>query len=44
MVSFDDARSALAKGQFIQKNELAGFAIWEAGADYKGIVPFPRFL
>jgi chitinase len=36
MVSYDDATSALAKGEFIQKQGLAGFSIWEAGGDYKG--------
>lgn len=27
-----------AKGQWIQSNGLAGFAMWEAGGDYKDIL------
>ncbi|KAH8813770.1 endochitinase [Flagelloscypha sp. PMI_526] len=38
MISYDDATSALAKGKFIKQNGLAGFAMWEAGGDYKDIL------
>ncbi|CAL1706107.1 unnamed protein product [Somion occarium] len=33
MVSFDDTRSFAAKGEFVAKNNLRGFAMWEAGGD-----------
>ncbi|KAI0358738.1 chitinase [Trametes cingulata] len=33
MVSFDDAHSFTAKGQFIQKRGLRGFSMWEVGGD-----------
>ncbi|VDC03751.1 unnamed protein product [Peniophora sp. CBMAI 1063] len=38
MVSYDDMTSFAAKGQWIQSNGLAGFAMWEAGGDYKDIL------
>lgn len=38
MVSFDDATSMTAKGQFINKNNLRGFAMWEAGGDLDDIL------
>ncbi|KAF8897787.1 glycoside hydrolase superfamily [Infundibulicybe gibba] len=33
MVSFDNQKSFAAKGNFIKKNGLGGFAMWEAGGD-----------
>ncbi|KAI0364435.1 chitinase [Pilatotrama ljubarskyi] len=33
MVSFDDAHSFAAKGQYIQKQNLRGFSMWEVGGD-----------
>lgn len=38
MVSFDDAQSFAAKGDFIKKTGLRGFAMWEAGGDYNDIL------
>ncbi|KAF5388342.1 hypothetical protein D9615_000636 [Tricholomella constricta] len=38
MVSFDNAQSFAAKGNFIKKNALRGFAMWEAGGDHKNIL------
>ncbi|KAG7097363.1 hypothetical protein E1B28_004713 [Marasmius oreades] len=38
MVSFDDARSFAAKGEFIRANGLAGFSTWEAGGDSNNIL------
>ncbi|KAF8076677.1 endochitinase [Lyophyllum atratum] len=38
MVSFDNARSFAAKGNFIKTNALRGFAMWEAGGDHKNIL------
>ena len=38
MISFDDARSFAAKGAYIAKTGLRGFALWEAGGDYKDIL------
>lgn len=38
MVSFDDARSFTAKGKYIKKTGLRGFAMWEAGGDYDDIL------
>ncbi|KAF8663385.1 hypothetical protein AX16_000960 [Volvariella volvacea WC 439] len=35
MVSFDNAQSFAAKGHFIKSTGLRGFAMWEAGGDYK---------
>ncbi|TFY71622.1 hypothetical protein EVG20_g1373 [Dentipellis fragilis] len=34
-VSYDDAKSFAAKGQFIKSTGLRGFAMWETGGDYK---------
>ncbi|KAK0206906.1 glycoside hydrolase family 18 protein [Desarmillaria ectypa] len=34
MISYDNAKSFAAKGQFITDMGLAGFAMWEAGGDY----------
>ncbi|KAJ3992507.1 glycoside hydrolase superfamily [Lentinula boryana] len=38
MISFDNAESFTAKGNFITDYGLAGFAIWEAGGDYNDIL------
>lgn len=38
MVSFDDARSFEAKGEFIKNFGLRGYAMWEAAGDYKDIL------
>ncbi|RPD58688.1 chitinase [Lentinus tigrinus ALCF2SS1-6] len=38
MVSFDDARAFESKGKFIKSKKLRGFAMWEAGGDYKDIL------
>ncbi|THU83227.1 hypothetical protein K435DRAFT_871510 [Dendrothele bispora CBS 962.96] len=38
MISFDDPESWAAKGEFISGKGLAGFAIWEAGGDYKDLM------
>ncbi|PPQ64866.1 hypothetical protein CVT26_002584 [Gymnopilus dilepis] len=38
MVSFDNAQSFAAKGKFIVDKKLRGFAMWEAGGDYKDIL------
>ncbi|KAJ7321370.1 glycoside hydrolase family 18 protein [Mycena albidolilacea] len=38
MVSYDDATSFAAKGKYIVDNGLAGFAVWDAAGDYKGIL------
>ncbi|KAF7966092.1 hypothetical protein HWV62_40180 [Athelia sp. TMB] len=38
MISYDDATSFAAKGQFIADMGLAGFAMWEAGGDYGDIL------
>ncbi|KAF9481870.1 glycoside hydrolase family 18 protein [Pholiota conissans] len=35
MVSFDNAQSFAAKGKFIKNTGLRGFAMWEAGGDFK---------
>jgi chitinase len=37
-VSFDDRASAEAKGRLIGSAKLRGFAMWEAGGDYKDIL------
>ncbi|KAI0053357.1 glycoside hydrolase family 18 protein [Auriscalpium vulgare] len=37
-VSYDDAQSFAAKGAFINSTGLRGFAMWEAGGDYKDIL------
>ncbi|KAJ7482387.1 endochitinase [Mycena galericulata] len=33
MISFDDAQSFAAKGEYIKSTGLAGFAMWQAGGD-----------
>jgi chitinase len=38
MISFDNAESFAAKGNFIQEYGLAGFAMWEAGGDSNNIL------
>ncbi len=38
MISYDNAQSFAAKGQFIADMGLAGFAMWEAGGDYHNIL------
>ncbi|KDQ11023.1 glycoside hydrolase family 18 protein [Botryobasidium botryosum FD-172 SS1] len=38
MISYDDAQSFAAKGQFIKENELLGFSMWEMGGDYNDIL------
>ncbi|KAF8444899.1 glycoside hydrolase family 18 protein [Boletus edulis BED1] len=38
MVSFDNAQSFAAKGSYIKETGLRGFAMWEAGGDYKNIL------
>lgn len=37
-VAYDDARSYTEKGKFITENKLKGFAMYEAGGDYKNIL------
>lgn len=34
MITFDDTKAIAAKGTFIKKQELRGFAFWEAAGDY----------
>lgn len=38
MVSFDNAQSYTAKGNFIKATGLRGFAMWEIGGDYHDIL------
>ncbi|KAF9559452.1 glycoside hydrolase family 18 protein [Agrocybe pediades] len=38
MISYDDAKSFAAKGQFINDNNLAGFAVWHIAADSNNIL------
>ncbi|KAJ3894191.1 glycoside hydrolase family 18 protein [Lentinula edodes] len=38
MISFDNAESFTAKGNFIAEYGLAGFAMWEAGGDFNDIL------
>ncbi|KAL0569569.1 hypothetical protein V5O48_012391 [Marasmius crinis-equi] len=38
MVSYDSTQSWAAKGKYIKDTGLAGFAIWEAGGDYKDML------
>ncbi|KAG2154458.1 glycoside hydrolase family 18 protein [Suillus bovinus] len=38
MVSFDNAESYAAKGKYIKNTGLRGFAMWETGGDYNGIL------
>lgn len=33
-VSYDNVESLTAKGEYILSENLAGFAMWEAGGDY----------
>jgi chitinase len=37
-VSYDDAQSFAVKGNYINVTGLAGFAMWEAGGDYKDVL------
>lgn len=37
-VSYDDARSFTEKGKFVVQHKLGGFAMYEAGGDYKNIL------
>ncbi|EJT75539.1 acidic mammalian chitinase [Gaeumannomyces tritici R3-111a-1] len=36
-VSYDNAQSIKAKGGYLTSNKLAGFAMWEAGGDFKNL-------
>ncbi|KIY64510.1 glycoside hydrolase [Cylindrobasidium torrendii FP15055 ss-10] len=38
MISFDNAQSFAAKGQFARDSGLAGYALWEVGGDYNSIL------
>ncbi|KAJ7084565.1 chitinase [Mycena belliarum] len=38
LVSYDDAKSFAAKGEFIAERNLAGFAIWDVVGDHKDIL------
>jgi chitinase len=38
MVSYDDAQSFAAKGEFIKTRGLKGFSMWEAGGDWEDIL------
>lgn len=38
MVSYDDVPSMTAKGQFIAKQDLLGFAFWETGGDHNDLL------
>jgi len=38
MVSFDNAQSFAAKGQFINDSGMRGFAMWDAGGDYEDML------
>ncbi|KAF5353706.1 hypothetical protein D9758_008618 [Tetrapyrgos nigripes] len=38
MISFDDPKAFAAKGQFIKDMGLAGFAMWELGADSDNVL------
>jgi chitinase len=38
MISFDNAQSFTAKGQYIKETGLRGFAMWEAAGDYNDIL------
>ncbi|TDZ34920.1 Chitinase A1 [Colletotrichum spinosum] len=37
-VSYDNTESLTAKGKYVLEAKLAGFAMWEAGGDYKNIL------
>ncbi|KAL8376049.1 hypothetical protein RB595_007252 [Gaeumannomyces hyphopodioides] len=36
-VSYDNVQSIKAKGAYLTSNKLAGFAMWEAGGDFKNL-------
>jgi len=38
MISYDNADSFAAKGEFIKSESLRGFTIWEEGGDYNNIL------
>jgi len=38
MVSYDDPQSFKAKGEFIIKKNLLGFAMWETTGDHNGLL------
>ena len=38
MISFGNAQSFAAKGQYIKETRLCCFATWEAGGDYNDIL------
>ncbi|KAH7910689.1 glycoside hydrolase family 18 protein [Hygrophoropsis aurantiaca] len=38
MISYDNATSFAAKGEFVVSNNLAGFAMYETGGDYNNIL------
>ncbi|KAG1901910.1 glycoside hydrolase family 18 protein [Suillus fuscotomentosus] len=38
MISFDNVRSFAVKGKYIKDTKLRGFAMWEAGGDYKDML------
>ena len=38
MISFDNAQSFAAKGNYIKETGLRGFSMWETGGDYNGIL------
>ncbi|KAG0692802.1 glycoside hydrolase family 18 protein, partial [Suillus ampliporus] len=38
MISFDNTQSFAAKGEYIKKTGLRGFAMWEAGGDYNDML------
>ncbi|KAG5645440.1 hypothetical protein DXG03_006264 [Asterophora parasitica] len=38
MITYDDARSFAAKGDFVKVNNLRGFAVWEAAGDYNNLL------
>lgn len=38
MISYDNAQSFAAKGQFARDMGLAGYALWEVGGDYNAIL------
>ena len=38
MISYDDATSFEAKGAFVAKNNMRGFAMWEMASDMNDIL------
>lgn len=38
MISYDDARSFAAKGNFIKDEGIRGFAMWHAVGDYEDML------